>query len=63
MKNVAQFLSEVRAELAKVEWPGVGELVGSTVIVLFLVVIFAVFLGSVDRVITLAAKQIFSYGG
>ena len=63
MKSVVQFLGEVRTELSKIDWPKFNDFVGSTVIVLFLVVVFAVFLGSVDRLITMAAKQIFSYGG
>lgn len=63
MKSVTQFLGEVRTELARIEWPGTKEFVGSTIIVLFLVIVFAIFLGSVDTVIKWAAKQIFSYSG
>ena len=48
IKNLIQFLRESRAELAKVEWPKTQEFIGSTVVVLFLVSLFAVYLGAVD---------------
>jgi|KBSSwiStaDraftv2_1062776.scaffolds.fasta_scaffold1472438_2 preprotein translocase subunit SecE len=48
IKNLIQFLRESRAELAKVEWPKTQEFVGSTIVVLFLVSLFAVYLGAVD---------------
>jgi preprotein translocase subunit SecE len=53
MKLVAstgQFIHEVRIELSKVIWPGFDEFVGSTIVVLFLVVIFAIYLGALDTV-------------
>ncbi len=48
MKNIVQFLGEVRLELNKVVWPKYDEWVGSTIIVLILVAIFALYLGFVD---------------
>ena len=51
---VVQFLKEVRSELARIEWPRPNEFVGSTVVVLILVCLFAIFLGGVDRVIAWA---------
>jgi preprotein translocase subunit SecE len=48
MKDVIQFLNEVRLELSKVVWPKVDEWIGSTVIVLILVMVFALYLKAVD---------------
>lgn len=62
MKNVVQFLHEVRIELAKIEWPRFDEFVGATIISLFIVICFAVFFGVVDRIIALIVKHIFTYG-
>jgi preprotein translocase SecE subunit len=62
MKNVTQFLNEVSVELSRIEWPSIDEWIGSTIVALIIVAIFAMFFGSVDRVISLLAKHIFSYG-
>jgi preprotein translocase subunit SecE len=43
-----QFLREVKVELKKVVWPSRKQTVGSTVVVLILVIIISVFLGVVD---------------
>ena len=45
MNNIVQFLSEVRTELGKVIWPKYDDWIGSTIIVLVLVVIFALYIG------------------
>jgi preprotein translocase subunit SecE len=63
MKDVIQFLSEVRTELNKVVWPNYNDWVGSTIIVLILVVIFALYLGFIDFGLSKLASYIFkSYG-
>ena len=62
-RSIARFLVEVKAEFAKIEWPKIDEFYGSTLVVIAVVIIFAIFLGSVDRVITWIARQIFSYSG
>jgi preprotein translocase subunit SecE len=46
--KVRQFFREVRAELKRVTWPTRKETVGSTSVVLILVMIMALFLGLVD---------------
>ena len=57
MKNVIQFLNGVKREFAKVVWPNQKELIGSTFVVLVLVVFFSVYLGSLDYVLgSLTAK-------
>jgi preprotein translocase subunit SecE len=43
-----QFLREVKVELKKVVWPTRKQTIGSTVVVLILVMIISVFLGVVD---------------
>ena len=63
-QTLIQFLSEVRAELAKVIWPSYDEFVGSTLVVLFLVAVFAVFFFFVDSAFAwLASYVIGIYGG
>ena len=43
-----QFLREVRVELRKVTWPSRKQTIGSTVVVIVLVLLISVFLGVVD---------------
>jgi preprotein translocase subunit SecE len=43
-----QFLREVKVELKKVVWPTRKQTIGSTVVVLILVIIISIFLGMVD---------------
>jgi preprotein translocase subunit SecE len=43
-----QFLREVKVELKKVVWPTRKQTVGSTIVVLILVMIIALFLGLID---------------
>ena len=46
--KTAQFLREVKVELKKVTWPSRKQTIGSTVVVIALVMIISVFLGTVD---------------
>lgn len=48
IKGVVQYLGEVKAEFSKVVWPRRAEFLGSTIVVLLLMAIFAVYLGIVD---------------
>ena len=43
-----QFLREVRVELRKVTWPSRKQTIGSTVVVIILVLMISIFLGVVD---------------
>lgn len=43
-----QFLREVKVELKKVTWPSRKQTMGSTLVVIILVVIISLFLGAVD---------------
>ncbi len=57
---VVRFLKEVRAELARIEWPKPDEFVGSTMVVLVLVALFSIFLFGVDRAIAWVIWKIVS---
>ncbi len=48
IEKIFQFFREVRTELKKVTWPSRKETMGSTSIVLILVLIIALYLGLVD---------------
>lgn len=63
MKNLGQFLKEVRWELSKITWPSSREFIGATVIVLILIVAFSIYLGAIDFGFAWLAKYIFvEYG-
>ena len=47
-----QFLREARAELKKVTWPSKKQTIGSTVVVIVLVMIISLFLGVVDMTLS-----------
>jgi preprotein translocase subunit SecE len=48
VQKSVQFLREVRIELKKVTWPSRKQTMGSTVVVIILVMIISLFLGLVD---------------
>ncbi|MFH0726513.1 MAG: preprotein translocase subunit SecE [Pseudomonadota bacterium] len=48
LEKMMQFLREVKVELRKVTWPSRKQTVGSTVVVIVLVMIVSLFLGVVD---------------
>lgn len=50
--RVKQFVNEVTLELKKVSWSTRNELIGSTVAVIILVIILAVFIGACDLVLS-----------
>jgi preprotein translocase subunit SecE len=47
-KSVVQFMHEVRGELGKIVWPKFPSLVESTIVVLVLIIVFAIYLGIID---------------
>ena len=51
MTNPAQFISQVRAEMAKVSWPTRREVTTTTVMVLIMATLAAVFFSLVDLAI------------
>jgi preprotein translocase subunit SecE len=58
MNKVMTFVNEVRAEIRKITWPTKDELVGTTIIVCILVVIFAFILGGMDAVSSFVIRNI-----
>ena len=48
VQKSVQFLREVKIELKKVTWPSRKQTMGSTVVVIILVIIISLFLGVVD---------------
>ncbi|MBM17883.1 MAG: preprotein translocase subunit SecE [Epsilonproteobacteria bacterium] len=48
MKSLGSFLREVKIELSKVVWPRKEEFVGSVVVVLITLVMFAIFFGVIN---------------
>jgi preprotein translocase subunit SecE len=58
MKQVSQFLKEVRVELSRVEWPKTDEFIGATIVTLLLVLFFTGFFFVVDGVIRAILHQV-----
>ena len=48
LNSTVQFLREVKIELKKVTWPSRKQTIGSTVVVIALIILISLFLGSVD---------------
>ena len=57
--QVREFVKDVQLESAKVSWPTREELRDSTVVVLAMVLMVAVFIGVVDRILTFAVGLVF----
>jgi len=51
LENVKQFSAEVKAEFKKIAWPDKKHTMGSTVVVVVLVMLISVYLGAVDLVL------------
>ena len=51
MTNPAQFISQVRAEAAKIIWPGRREVVTTTIMVFIMATLFSLFFFVVDLLI------------
>ena len=62
MEKIKKFLKEVLAELRKVTWPTKEELIGSTIVTIVVSLIVAIFVGIVDRILSLAVRVIFGGG-
>ena len=59
INQVREFVKDVQLESAKVSWPTREELRDSTVVVLTMVVLIAIFIGVVDRILTFAVGLVF----
>jgi preprotein translocase subunit SecE len=58
-EKLRNFLKEVRQELSKVTWTSREELIGSTIIVVLLSLVLALFIGGVDKVLSVFISFIF----
>lgn len=52
LKQIPQFLREVRTEMEKVSWPGRDEVRAATIVIIVLVIVLAMFIGGVDFVVS-----------
>ena len=52
LEKITTFLAEVRAEFGRVNWPTREDLVNSTSVVLVFSLVFAVFIGLFDLIIS-----------
>jgi preprotein translocase subunit SecE len=59
----AQFVREVRQELAKVTWPTRKELAVTTVSVFVMAIVMALFFFLVDQIIAWIVQAILGFGG
>jgi preprotein translocase subunit SecE len=55
-----KFVTDVYVEMKKVSWPSRNELRGSTVVVIVTVIILAIFIGLVDRILSLGLERVLS---
>jgi len=63
MENPLQFAREVREEVGKVSWPTRNETVVTTIMVLIMAVLAAIFFMLADQVISWAVKLVLGFGG
>ena len=51
VENIKQFSAEVKAEFNKIAWPDKKHTMGSTAVVVVLVMLISVYLGAVDLIL------------
>jgi preprotein translocase subunit SecE len=59
MDQVREFAKDVRVESSKVSWPTRAELRDSTIVVIVTVLVVTVFVGIVDRILTIGVGMLF----
>ncbi len=59
MSKIMKFLTDVKTEMAKVQWPSKDELISSTYVVIIVSMIFAVFIFAVDRLLSQILQVVF----
>jgi len=60
IEKAKKFVSDVVVEMKKVSWPTRTELRGSTMVVIVTVIIIAIFIGMVDRILSLGLERVLS---
>ncbi len=63
MANPLQFIQQTRAEIGKVTWPTRREVVLTTIMVLVMATLTAIFFALVDMVIRFGLEQILRFFG
>ena len=58
MQGISDYIRDVRVEMTKVSWPTAAELRESTMVVIVMVFIMMVFIGIVDRALSLAFEAL-----
>jgi preprotein translocase SecE subunit len=58
MQGISDYIKDVRVEMTKVSWPTAAELRESTMVVIVMVFIMMVFIGIVDRALSLAFEAL-----
>ncbi len=59
----ADFVRQVKQEIAKITWPTRAEAWQGTIVVMVMCLILALFLFAIDSIFAFAIKQILSLGG
>jgi preprotein translocase subunit SecE len=59
INSSVQFLREVKIELKKVTWPSRKQTIGSTIVVIVVVVLISIFLGTVDIGLSSLIRAVF----
>ena len=60
-KRTKQFYVDVRSETRKVTWPSRQEVMGTTVVVVFAVAFFGLYLGLVDYLLGVSLDRVLTY--
>ena len=63
LKKVREFFHDVLVEFKKVSWPSRREVMGSTTVVIIVVLVLAVFLFVVDQALSAIVYQLFRFVG
>jgi preprotein translocase subunit SecE len=58
VQALSEYVKDVRVEMTKVSWPSRAELRESTLVVIVMVVIMALFTGVVDRALSMAFEAL-----
>ncbi|MCK5533602.1 preprotein translocase subunit SecE [bacterium] len=59
LTKATRFLKEVNAEMKKVTWPNKKEVIASTIVVIILVFIVAIFVGTMDFFLSIILAILF----
>jgi len=63
IRAIGDYIRDVRVEMSKVSWPSRRELRDSTLVVIVMVFIMAIFIGIVDRGLTIAFEALIKMVG